>query len=179
MAQRTRSNFKSTYTTVFADNTTGAIAPTNERDFMTDIADSFSNISDDSQILTAKVTVSSAEILAAYTTPKQLVAAPGANKIIAPIAVAIIYTFNSIAYATHTTIMLGYDSGTAGTLIPYMGVAGILTNGATLTYYGQISGSGSGAYTNKNFCFSVQTGNPTAGNSTVKVSLLYSILDVS
>lgn len=188
MAQRSRSNFKSTYDSVFADNTTGAIAASNDRDFKDDIADSFVNITDDGQMLTVKVSVSSAEILGMFSAPKELVAAPGSNKMILPLRLVYRMTYNSVAYATHTNIRLGYDSGTAGSALTLVEVASFLSqssNATMITTIPDVLGTQAIVTTsltsmvNKNLCLSVATGAPTAGNSTLKISVVYVILDVS
>src|SRR4051812_35669806 len=47
----------------------------------------------DSAIQTVKVSLTSAEILALFTTPKQLIPAPGAGKMLVPLSYFYVYTF--------------------------------------------------------------------------------------
>lgn len=190
MAQLTKAAYDALYNNVagsFPAQTTKNITPAVMNQFAKDTEDSVPFLADGAPT-GAKVTISSAEILAAYATPKQLVAAQGANKVILPIGVLFRLTYNTIAYATNTTVALGYDSGTAGTILTVASKAGFLNQASNFSMWvsiPNISGSDSqtinsiSAYVNKNFCFSVATGNPTAGNSTIMVHLIYSVLDVS
>lgn len=57
-----------------------------------------------------KITLSSADILALGTTPKLLVAAPGANKILVPLSFATSATNTSTAYTGGQPIILFHDS---------------------------------------------------------------------
>lgn len=184
MSQRSRSNFKSTYDSVFADNTTGLIAASNDRDFKDDIADSFVNITDDGQILTRKIAVSSAEILNIYSAPKELVAAPGANKFVNVLSLTLRYDFSSVGYATNTTVTAGYDSASAGTNVVVYTKAGFINQLGDETVFANLYGStplvsSLTSYINKNFCLSMLTGNPTAGNGTLQVIIVYTLSDVS
>jgi len=121
-------------------------------------------------VLTAKVTLSSAEILALFTTPKQLIAAPGAGKIIVPLAVSYRLNFNSIAYTTNLNLRLRMN----GTLTQNSGILGL---GATSYSLQPLAG---GAYsadiTNTALTIDVATGNPAAGNSTMDVYVTYTIV---
>jgi len=53
---------------------------------------------DESYLQTATITVSTAELLALATTPKELVAAPGADKIVEFLGAKLILNYNSIQY---------------------------------------------------------------------------------
>jgi hypothetical protein len=185
MAQRSRSNFKSTYNAVFADNTVGAITAANERDFMTDAVDSFGNVIDDGQgVLIKKVAVSSAELLNIYTAPKELVPAPGANKFINVLGLTFRYDYNSIAYATNTTVAAGYDSSASGLNVVIYTKASFINQLSDETVFANVYGStplisSLTSYVNKNFGVSISTGNPTAGNGTLQVIVVYTITDIS
>jgi hypothetical protein len=54
---------------------------------------------DNDQEYTVDVTISTAELLALNATPKQLVAAPGANKALIPTGLTLMLDYNSAAYA--------------------------------------------------------------------------------
>lgn len=83
--------------------------PFQSTDFSDELdAGSWSKLS--SEIKFAKVTISSAEILALHTTPISLVASPGANKFIELIAVSSFYEFVSAAYT---------GAGAAGVFVGY------------------------------------------------------------
>ena len=61
----------------------------------------------------ADVEISSAEILALYTTPKELVAAPGAGKVLEFISLLMALDYNATAYTigTATDLQVNYTNG--------------------------------------------------------------------
>jgi len=190
----------------FPDNTSAEISEGDMRTFGENTADSFLNKTDnfidedsfasdsatkvpsqqsvkayvDAQIAggglqTATVTISSAEILALNGTPKQLIAAPGAGKIIVIHSIVVRYIFVSAAYATNTNLSINYDTEAADDL--YFN-AGLLANTADhydVRVQGQIATSVD--VRNKSIKASTDSGNPTTGDSTLKIVISYSILD--
>jgi len=114
----------------------------------------------------AQISLSAAEILALFTTPKQIVAAPGAGKIILPISIVYNFTYNSIAYATNVLLGLKQPSSTCTDLIVISGTANQIQFIATSLLPG---------YSNEALQVAVKTGNPTAGNSTVTFGVYYKI----
>lgn len=188
MSQRTRANYKSTAAGIYTTNGIGGITGALDNSMHQDFADSVPFILDDAPNQTVKISIATAAILTAYATPIQLVAAPGANKVIMPLAALIRMTYNSVAYATNTNIVLGHDGASAGTVVPIMTTSGFLNQTASQTLFASLPAQSGGYlqivnsltnFVNKNFCFSVGTGNPTAGNSGLVVSLIYAILDIS
>lgn len=141
--------------------------------------------SEENTILTSKTSVSSAEILAAYTTPKELVAAPGAGKVILPLSVFYMYTYLTAAYATNTTVVIGYDGSSAGTSVVLGTKAGFLNQATNFSLWISLPNTSANDsqsinsitnFVNKNLCFSVSGGNPTAGSGTLVVYLTYKII---
>lgn len=65
-------------------------------------------------VITTKVTITSAELLALNTTPKVLVAAPGTGKAVVIEKVIATMDYNSAAYATNTDLEIRYDNAAAG-----------------------------------------------------------------
>lgn len=122
-----------------------------------------------------KVTMSSAEILAAFTTPKTLISAPGAGKFINVLSAAFRLNFNSAAYATNTTLRLEM-----GSFSPIVATNTILASTtvdfivASPTQTLEVSGSPD--WVNVALKAKVLTGNPTAGNSTLDFYISYNIL---
>jgi hypothetical protein len=131
---------------------------------------------------TVKKSITSGQILSAYSSPIELVAAPGANKIIIPISCITRMTYGTTPYATNVNARLGWDSGTSGTAVLVQSL-GLINTSANNTLFVPINSSSSysslTSYVNKNFCFSIGTGNPTAGDSPIQVSLVYTIIDIS
>jgi hypothetical protein len=174
MAQRTRANLISTINALIADNTSKAITPSVLRSLLTDFADSNYNVLSDLQTTyTATVSISSAEILNSFTTPKVLVSAPGANKVIVPTSIITKFKWNSIAYATNTTIDFKVGSIATGTLSSAFLAATASTVALTNSFNNFVTGF------NTDLVFQVRTGNPTAGDSAITVYITYNIIDMS
>lgn len=179
MSAQSRSALKSTNQTNFADNTTGLITPLITRNFYNDLIDSFVNNTDDVGLFSTETSIVTADVLTAYATPVELVPAPGAGKIIMPKHVLIQMDYNSAAYATNTTLVIGLDGATAGTLIPLGTQASIINQTTDMTswiYFTSGSAASLTTMVNKNLCFAVQTGNPTAGNSGLVVYVTYIVI---
>lgn len=124
----------------------------------------------------ANVTMSSAQILSAFTTPIELVPAPGAGLTILVLSVYAKMDYNSVAYATNTQYVIGYSSG--GHSITGNLDGGFLSASGDRYLYtnckeGIVS---SNIVENRGVVFRVNTGNPTAGNSPVYISVVYVIV---
>lgn len=124
-------------------------------------------------LATVKVSLSSAQILALNTTPVTLVAAPGAGKIIQPIAVMFNLVYNTTTYATNILAQIRY--------------AGISANFITSTILGLTASTLARLLASTSLTFAAvpsntalildtQTGNPTTGNSTMDVYLTYTVI---
>lgn len=172
--QRDRANMQSTINALIEDNTSESITPNDLRSVLTDLNDSSYNKVDDLiATYTATVDISSAEILNSFTTPKVLVAAPGSNKVIVPISIITKFKWNSIAYATNTTIDFKVGTVTTGTLSSTFLAATASTVALTNTFNNFVTAF------NTDLIFQVRTGNPTAGNSTIRVFITYNVIDMS
>lgn len=125
-------------------------------------------------ILTCDVTIATADILTCHTTPVELVAAPGAGKIIRVIGQIVMkYIYGSAAFATNTNAQILHGSSSIFTTL-----GGVINQ--TSDYYGSFgSPQWIGAATtieNKSVNFSTQTGDPTSGTgSTVHIIFKYVI----
>lgn len=118
--------------------------------------------------------ISSAQILTGFTTPVEVVPAQGANKVIIPIAFAIRMDFLTAAYATNTTFTF-----TINGVSVFGNITDVLTAAAdqvriltvpTLTTTTDLR--------NAAMTWQVSTGNPTAGAGTMKVSVIYTVVDM-
>ena len=121
----------------------------------------------DLAIKTATVSVSSAEILALNGTPKQLVAAPGAGKILVPIAVTYKFTYGSAAYTTNLNLRLRMGF----TLTQNAGILGLSGNAYAMQPLA--GGVVSSDVSNTAITLDVATGDPAAGNGTMIVYVSY------
>ena len=206
MAQRSVSNFKTTKNSRYAANTSGLITAANSQDMFEDTADSFLNITDHlldeddmasnsatkvpsqqsvkayvdaggaNGIQTATVSVSSAEILALNTTPKQLIAAPGAGKYIQVLWGHIYLDYGGTAYTNETT-EIEYSTGQdiVGTITGFLNV-GVDT-------IRNIVGATGGIYAfsqvdNASVRYRATSANPTTGNGTIQIVLAYRIVTI-
>lgn len=124
------------------------------------------NSTTDTPTLYAEIDLSSAEILALNGTPKQIVAAPGAGKIIVPSMFVINYSFLTAAYATNTNMQYGNPSGTYVTIFDLTAAASKITTAAA---------TGTTVIDNEKLEIKVATGNPTAGSGTATVGVYYKI----
>lgn len=125
--------------------------------------------------VTVKVSLSSAEILSLSTVPKTLIAAPGAGKFINVLSVAFRLNFNSVAYATNTTLRLEI-----GSFNPIVGTNTIIASSTTdfivCSPTQSLEVSGSPDWVNTLLRAKILTANPTAGNSTLDIYISYNIL---
>ena len=126
-------------------------------------------------VLTVKLTLTTAQILALNTTPIQIVPTPGVGFALQVINVMVRLNYNSIAYTTNTVIGI-YNNG--GTNYQHL-IAGVL--GDTVTKIGigsdQMTTIGiSQVIENTALVVSTIGGNPLAGNSSINVYLTYSIV---
>jgi len=129
----------------------------------------------DANVKQVKVTVSSAELLASFTTPKTLIAAPGAGYYIQIISCEMFLDYNSAAYV---------DGGGGGVTIDYVnslstltGIFSISSTSDTMSFLDVASGQR--ALTNvenKPVILYSPTSNPTTGNSPLYVYLTYRIV---
>ena len=133
----------------------------------------------DLAIRTVKVSLSSAEILNGNSTPKQAIAAAGANTIIQPISYVTVYTYGSLTYAVNTTLELFYQG------INSVGVVSNTILNRTESFIMRQAAASTTAFAfaistadvrNKPLMVGVQTGNPTTGNGTVDIYITYNII---
>lgn len=126
-----------------------------------------------------KTSLSSAQILALHASPITLVAAPGAGKLIVPLSAVYYYHFVSAAYATQTQLRL------------LLGASGVAIDTTTDNILAEVSNrldvrsmsASGGGYSNTivdspnaALTITVPTANPTAGDSTVDVYIIYKII---
>jgi len=133
----------------------------------------FEKVVNTDALITKRVTLSSAEILALNSTPKTLVSAPWAWRIIDVESITAFVDYNSAAYATNTTIEFRYTNGsgakvsadisnllaaTADKIITVRGVASEVVNVANAAVVAVAA-----------------TWDPVTGNSPVYVTVRYRV----
>lgn len=118
-----------------------------------------------------KVTISSAEILDLNTTPKELIPAPGAGKVIQVLSILSNYTYGTVTYATATDLEYLYGAATTSTYTD----ATSLASTVNLLAYPTAEPPGE-VYSNSNLNLHVQSANPTAGDGTLDIYITYKIV---
>lgn len=127
----------------------------------------------------ASLSIPTASVLTLNATPLEIVAAPGAGYAIECINASLFMTYNSVAYATNTTLQLITDTAT----VAQMQLSGAISNTVTRGYKIPELSSAAGTTStqvieNKSLKVSVATGNPTAGDSDIVVYVLYRLIAV-
>jgi len=125
-------------------------------------------------IQVAKTTITSAELLALFTTPKSLVPAPWVWKAIQICSITATMTYSTSAYATQTTLEFRFTDGSWAKVSA--DIASLLN--ATATKVQSVEGieAEHTLTTNAPIVACVPTANPTAWNSDIKVTVAYRII---
>lgn len=136
---------------------------------------------DNDQVFTADVTISTGELLALYTTPKQLVAAPGSNKALIPIGLTLFLDYNSVAYdgiAGGEDLALCYTDG-SGVQCAVVETTGFLDQTSDQVRYANPLAASGGFVpaANAALVLALLSGNIATGNSPLKVRIVYRIID--
>jgi len=131
------------------------------------------------QVITVKVSLSSAEILALFTTPKELIAAPGAGKFIQPIAVVYNFTYGTTTYTTNVSLNIGYDPVANGSITNTT----ILGAGQSRLARALFSSANTFVLSsfdpvNKGFYAHVHAGDPLSGDGTLDIIITYCIISI-
>lgn len=143
----------------------------------------------DEQLRYVDVPVSSAEILALNGTPKTLVAAPGANKVLVFKKAVFFLDYNSTAYdgvAAGENLTIRYIDG-SGTVVGFVETTGFIdqTNDEYAVTYVATSETATTASfnatqeVNQPLVLAIDAGEIATGNSPMGVRVYYDILDLS
>lgn len=127
----------------------------------------------------ASLSIPTASVLTLNATPLDIVAAPGAGYAIEVISATYGATYNSVAYATNTQLQLITSGATIAQFL--LGSALTFTASGKWKLYQYSSAFGptsTQVIENAALQVKVATGNPTAGNSDIKVYVLYRIITV-
>lgn len=128
------------------------------------------------RIFTKKTTIASAAVLTSFTTPVELVPAPGAGKAILVHRITESVDYNSAAYATNVTQEFRYTNG-SGTKVT-ADIGALLD--ATADKIVSVGGIEAATVLTANAAVVMRTatGNPATGNSPVAISVDYSIIEI-
>ena len=122
-------------------------------------------------VLYKKVKISNAELLAMFTTPLELVAAPGVGKVVRIYGKSSLFLHSTVAYITNTTVNILY-----GTTVH--AVFTTLLAGGVDKYLGLSEGNNALLLSNTALNINVGTGNPGTSTATnyLIVELYYQIV---
>lgn len=126
----------------------------------------------------ATIVVPAASVLTLNSSPYTLLPAPGVGKAIEVINWSIMLTYNTLTYAVNTTLQIYTDTATV--------VQGnntvLLTSTTSRHLKGQLVAATGATSTqliaNKVLLLNTLTGNPTTGNSDLKIFIGYNIIDL-
>lgn len=133
--------------------------------------------SNSTQVFSFSDTILSASILSANSSPVMLIPAPGAGKYIEVMSGSARLLYNSTTYAANTKLLLILGTATKAQIEDTQILASTATRGIRL--YGSASSFGTTdneIALNQPLYFSVGTGNPTTGNSSMFLSITYRIV---
>jgi len=127
------------------------------------------------EYFTAELSLTSANILALNGTPQTIVANPGSGKYIHVISATSQMTFVSAAYATNTTLQL---INTGSDIAQLQDTAILISTVTKNTKFKDVTSAAAGqtqVIANTALQIKVATGNPITGDSTIKVTVYYTI----
>jgi len=128
------------------------------------------------KIYEKEVTVTSAELLALFTTPKELVAAPGAGKVLEFVSAVFFLDFNTVAYTTYGDLTVNLH--TTDTAVSCTTAAADVIQAAADAYdVMQALSADVVLQDNEALELRCATGNPLAGNSILKIKVMYRVHD--
>jgi hypothetical protein len=125
----------------------------------------------------AEVEISSSEILALYTTPKTLVAAPGAGKVLEFISLLLAYSYGTVAYTigTATNLQVKYTNASGVAVSTVQAVTGFIDQATDqLRALDKLEASVT-PVANAPLVLTLAGANVTAGNGTIHAKVAYRV----
>lgn len=127
-------------------------------------------------IYEASIYITSAQILALNTTPVQIIPAPGIGKYIELVSASDLIIYNTTPYATNTSLVLSYTGGTARIAVDPFILVSTVSRKLGIIEDTSVGAADTQIVENAALRVSVQSGNPTGGNSAIKINVLYRII---
>lgn len=132
----------------------------------------------DGIVITDTITLTTAEILALFTTSKPLVPAPGAGKVVDLLSAGLFLDYNAATYAANG--ILSIATTTSETAQSDAVAAATFLQASADVYVGmQVLSAERVLDANEGLSLLCATGNPTTGDSPITVKVSYRILDFS
>jgi len=132
---------------------------------------------DESTVKYAEIEISSAEILALYTTPKTLVAAPGAGKLLEFISLLLAYDYGTVVYTigTATNLQVKYTDAAGAAVSTTQAVTGMLDQATDqLRALDKLEASVT-PVVNAALVLTLAVANVTLGNGTIHTKVAYRV----
>jgi hypothetical protein len=125
------------------------------------------------EILHDEITVTSAEILALFTTPKELVATPGTRYVHEFISAVLFLDHGGTDYTTRGDLTIGENDGSGTTLSDTLDAADFVQASADAIRTMQVISTEIALSAGAALVLCCATGNPAAGNSPIRVNIAY------
>jgi hypothetical protein len=124
----------------------------------------------------ASITIASADVLTLNSTPIEIVAAPGAGYAIEVLSASMKMVYNSVAYATNTTLELKVT----GAISPQVQWGALILSAAIDKFSNTPvdTNSNTNMVENAPLMATVNYGDPTAGDSDIKIYVTYRIIEL-
>ena len=133
--------------------------------------------SGEEKLYTADVILSTAELLALFTTPKSLVAAQGAGTIVEFVSTLLAYEYNSTVYTIGSAgdLQVKYTDGSGAAASSTRACTGFIDQASDqLSLIEKVDGTVVPAV-NAALVLTCATANPTLGNSSINIRVTYRI----
>ena len=130
-----------------------------------------------SKVYSKDVVLTTAELLALFTTPKTLIAAQGANTIVEFISAVLAYDYNSTAYTIGTAgnLQVKYTDGSGAAASSTRDTTGFIDQTADKVHLLEKVGGTVIPVVNAALVLTLATANPTLGNSPINIKITYKI----
>lgn len=133
----------------------------------------FRAFADGGEILHADIELTTAELLALFTTPKELVATPGTKYVHEFISAVLVLNYAGTAYATRGDLRVKEDDESGTTLSDTIALADLLDNTADTVRTMQALSADVALSAGAALVLTVATGNPATGTSPLLVKIAY------
>jgi len=129
-----------------------------------------------SEVKSLAVTISSAEVLDIFTTPKVIVPAPGAGKFIHVVSIAGYLDYQGVVYTTNTALFFKYNNISLSINTASWNIAQTTDKIFRFALTSNGTGETQATLEDQPITLSEIAGNPAAGNSPLKVFIIYQII---
>lgn len=133
--------------------------------------------SGEQKLYSADVILSTAELLALFTTPKSLVAAQGAGTVVEFVSALLAYDYNSTVYTINgsTNLQIKYTDGSGAEASSTRATTGFIDQGTDQLSLLEKIGGTVVPVVNAALVLTCATANPTLGNSPINIRVTYRI----